>query len=205
VRVSIALLAEDAFQQTFQVRRDAISREYEFTPDNHGFWPHVSLKLPFVTTDLAGVSALFQEFAATVPPLTLTLTGLDLWTVPAGEGETGVLFLNVAEQKMLASLHERLNQGLTLRFDNTQAPFDGAAFHFHLTLAVGGASVEVYRRILETERRHWPACECRINAISLASQDDAVPEKGWQFGEAVTLPYRRNGCDKRYDHTNRHL
>lgn len=189
MRVSIALLAEDAFQQTFQARREAISRAYRFTPDNHGLWPHVSLKLPFVTADLNGVGAYFQEFAAMVPPLTLTLTGLDLWTVPAEGGETGVLFMNVAEQKLLAALHERLNQGLARRFDNTQAPFDGVAFHFHLTLAAGGASIEVYRRILDTERRYWPPLACRIKAISLASQDDAAPEKNWQFGEAVALLY----------------
>ena len=182
MRVSIALLAEDYFQQTFQARRDAISREYQFTPDNHDFWPHVSLKLPFQTTDIAGVSAFFQEFAATVPCLTLTLTGLDVWPLPAEKGETGVLFLNVAEQEMLASLHERLNQGLALRFDNTQAAFDGVAFHFHLTLAVGGASLEVYRRILETERWHWPNTPFCIKALWLAFQDAAAPEKGWQSG-----------------------
>jgi len=188
VRVSIALLAEDAFQQTFQARREAISRAYQFTPDNHGLWPHVSLKLPFATADLDGVGAYFQEFAATMPPLTLTLTGFDLWTVPAEGGETGVLFLNVAEQALLASLHERLNQGLAQRFKDTEAPFDGKAFHFHLTLAAGGTSVEEYQRILETERRHWSACVCRIKAIALASQDDAALEKGWQFGGVVALP-----------------
>ena len=182
MRAGIALLADDVFQQKFQERHDAICRDTALMPDNHGFWPHVSLKLPFVTDDLVGVKAYFQEFAVTVPPMTLTLTGLDLWTMPAGDGGSGILFLNVANQDALHVLHNRINQELAVRFDNTQAPFDGAEFHFHLTLTAGGAPAEVYRRILETERRHWPTTACRIKALWLAFHDETAPEKGWQSG-----------------------
>jgi len=182
MRAAIALLAEDGFQQGFQERQAVICRDYGFTPDNYDLWPHVSLKLPFVTDDLVGVRAYFQEFAATVPPVTLTLTGLDLWTMPARDGGSGVLFLNVANQDALRVLHDWINQGLAERFDNTQAPFDGAEFHFHLTLTAGGAPAEVYRRILETERRHWPTTSCRIKALWLAFHDETAPEKGWQSG-----------------------
>ena len=187
MRASIALLAEDGFQQTFQERYAAICRDHGFTPDNHGFWPHVSLKPPFTTTDLLGVRAYFQEFAATVSPMTLTLTGLNLWTVPAKDGRSGVLFLNVANQDALHVLHDRINRGLEGRFDNTKAPFDGADFHFHLTLMAGGAPAEVYRRILETEKRHWPTTSCRIKALWLALHDETAPEKGWQSGGMYSL------------------
>ena len=187
MRTGIALLADDSFQQKFQERYDAICRDYGFTPDNHGLWPHVSLKLPFMTTDLVGVSAYFQEFAATVPPMTLTLTGLDLWTMPAGDGGSGVLFLNVANQDALRALHDRINQELAGHFNNTQAPFDGAEFHFHLTLMTGGAPAELYRRILEAEKRHWPATSCRIKALWLAFHDETAPEKGWQSGGMHSL------------------
>jgi len=180
VRVAIALTAEESFQEVFQERHDAICRDYGFMPDNHGFWPHVSLKLPFVTTDLKSVSMYLQEFAATASPMTLTLTGLELWTVHAEGSKSGVLFLNVAEQDVLRALHLRLNQELSERFVNTQAPYDGVGFHFHLTLATGGASAETYRRILETERRHWPPVACHIEALALAYQDEAAPEKSWQ-------------------------
>ena len=136
--------------------------------------------MPFVTADFIGVRDYFQEFAATVPPTTLTLTGLDLWTIPAQDSESGVLFLKVAEQDALRALHLRLNQELSERFVNTKAPYDGMEFHFHLTLAAGGVSAEIYRRILETEQRHWLPSACHIDALALASHDEAAPEKGWQ-------------------------
>ncbi len=182
MRVSIALLADDAFQQTFQERQDAICQDYGFTPDNHDFWPHVSLKMPFVTADVDSVRSYFQEFADTVPPLTLNLTEMELWSVPAQNDETGVLFLNVAEKDTLHILHNRLNHELMERFQNTQAPFDGDDFHFHLTLATGGASKETYQHIWEREQQNWPRCRCSIKAISLAFQDETAPEKGWQRG-----------------------
>ena len=180
MRVAVALLADDEFQAKFEAWRGKICDVYAFQPDNWNFRPHVSLKLPFETSNLDVVLSFFDGFAATVPLPVLSLPRLALWAVPGPEGETGVLFFEVAETPELRGLHDRLNAELAERFANTQAPFDGADYRFHLTLAAGGAPIVTYQRMLEAYRDRWTPTACRVKAITLAHLDDAVPDKGWQ-------------------------
>jgi len=88
----------------------------------------------------------------------------------------------VAETPELREAHNRLNAELAGRFTDTQAPFDGADYRFHLTLATGGAPIEAYRRMLEAYQNRWTPTICRIKAITLAYLDDATPDKSWQTG-----------------------
>ena len=182
MRVAIALLADDDLQSSFAAWRAEVCDAYSFRPDNWDFWPHVSLKLPFNVTDLNAVLSFFDGFAASVPLPVLSLPRLALWTVPAPDGETGVLFFEVAETPELRTLHDRLNAELAERFVDTQAPFDGADYRFHLTLAAGGAPVAAYRQMLEKYRDRWTPTACRFKAIALAYFDDAASDKGWQRG-----------------------
>jgi 2'-5' RNA ligase len=56
-----------------------------------------------------------------------------------------VLWLEVEETDTLRQLHTRINQEVADRFPNTQAPFDGPAYHFHLTIALGGQPSSLYQ------------------------------------------------------------
>jgi 2'-5' RNA ligase len=109
--------------------------------------PHISLKQPFQISSLAAVEAYFDQLAQSVEPFEITLTHLELQIVSLDDGEQGVLWLAVREDHALRSLHRRINLELAGRFENTQAPFDGPAYRFHATLAVGGQPVDVYRQI----------------------------------------------------------
>jgi 2'-5' RNA ligase len=109
--------------------------------------PHISLKQPFQISGLAAVEAYFDQLAQSVEPFEITLTHLELQVVSLDDGEKGVLWLAVRENRVLRNLHQRINLELSERFENTQAPFDGPAYRFHATLAVGGQPVDVYRRI----------------------------------------------------------
>lgn len=188
MRVSIALLADAVFQANYAVWRAEICEAYGFRPDNWGFWPHVSLKMPFETFDLEGIASFFDEFAASAPLPVLSLPRLELWAVPTPAGETGVLFFEVAETANLRRLHDRLNAELAERFAGTQAPFDGPEYRFHLTLAAGGAPVETYRQIQETYRDRWTPAICHTETLAMAYFDDAVPEQGWQLGRTYPHP-----------------
>jgi hypothetical protein len=44
-------------------------------------------------------------------------------------------------------LHLRLNHELSEHFGHTQAAYDGSAYHFHMTVMMGGQPIDVYRRI----------------------------------------------------------
>jgi 2'-5' RNA ligase len=109
--------------------------------------PHVSLKQPFQVSSLSRLEAYFDRLAETIQPFEVTLTHLELKVVPFNDDELGILWLDVEETQMLRDLHNRINQELSERFENTDAAFDGSAYHFHVTVELGGQSTEVYRRI----------------------------------------------------------
>jgi 2'-5' RNA ligase len=65
-----------------------------------------------------------------------------------------VLWLEVEETDRRRPLHTRINQEVAEQFPETQAPCDGPGYHFHLTIALGGASTPVYQSIVaELESR----------------------------------------------------
>ncbi len=93
---------------------------------------HVSLKQPFQVLDLIAFERYFDEFAASLQPQSLTLTGLQFWN------HDGVLisFVDVLEDAALRPIHERLNRELSARFGNADAPFDSKDYHFHATVSI---------------------------------------------------------------------
>ena len=105
--------------------------------------PHVSLKQPFDIGDKLDVLEQYMtDVTATVPPITLELTDFFVW-------ET-VFAVNVKETTILRTLHNRLNDELPRLFGDVSALHDGEEYHFHLTVATGGASPETYQAIYET-------------------------------------------------------
>jgi len=148
----------------------AIDREYriglQMLP------PHLSLKMPFPVADMAAIDDCFTEFAQSVPPLVLTLTELGLWSVPAPGGKTGVLYLDVAEDAQLRAMHNRLNGELAARFPDTQAPFDGPGFHFHLTLMQENAPLARYQQIYAQHKQTWQPMPCAVTQMALFYIDD---------------------------------
>jgi 2'-5' RNA ligase len=109
--------------------------------------PHVSLKQPFSVSNLPALEAYFDQLAETIQPFEITLTRLALQVSSFDDDELGILWLDVQENRILRDLHDRINRELSERFENTAAPFDGAEYHFHATVELGGQPAEVYRRI----------------------------------------------------------
>jgi 2'-5' RNA ligase len=104
--------------------------------------PHVSLKQPFLIPDLSAIEAYFDQLAKSIDPVLLTFPRI------GGPGNAPVLWLEVEETETLRQLHTRINQELAEQFPDTQAPFDGLSYHFHLTVALGGASSSMYQSIV---------------------------------------------------------
>ncbi len=147
--------------------------------------PHVTIKQPFQLFDLAGLEGYFDHLAARTSPIEIAFTRLELETAFVDDAERGILWLAVQENRTLRDLHRRINTELAERFEHTQAPYDGPSFRFHATLAVGGPSMEVCRRIYAEYKDIRVNLQYMAREITLGySHSDAVED----FITYKTLP-----------------
>jgi len=126
-----------------------IHRKYGIGLDVARLPPHISLKQPFIVHDLDALEHYMGELANGTRPLEMHLPQLQLVNTTIDNSKTGILWLDVQETECLRQLHLRLNRELAARFENTQAPFDGADYHFHMTIAIGGQPWDIYQRMYE--------------------------------------------------------
>lgn len=118
------------------------------------------------------------ELAGTISPFTVKLIHLHLEIGRLPEMEFGILWLDVEETETLRQLHNRVNHELAERFGNTQAAFDGADYHFHMTVMMGGQPVEVYRKLYDelVERQfHW---EFSVRELAMFVYDEPMGPQG---------------------------
>lgn len=112
--------------------------------------PHISLKQPFDVQDLAALEGYMTQLASSIQPFEVTLTEIQIVPKLFAGIEYGILWVDVQETDILRNLHYRLNDELNQRFGNTQADYDGPTYHFHLTVAMAGQPIDVYRRYYST-------------------------------------------------------
>ncbi len=110
--------------------------------------PHISLKQPFPVADLPALEAYVDELANSLPPVAIDLSELQAIPISAGGQSFGLLWADVANQAELHPLHDRVNRELFERFGSTPAEHDGAEYHFHMTVTMGGQPYPVYQQYL---------------------------------------------------------
>jgi 2'-5' RNA ligase len=102
--------------------------------------PHISLRQPIdIGEGLEAIETYAQRLAAVLPPLPIQLGSLLAWD----EG----LVIDVVETPTLRQVHDRLIRDLGAIYGTVQADHDGPEYHFHLTVAIGGADAATYRAI----------------------------------------------------------
>jgi 2'-5' RNA ligase len=149
MKATFALLADTDVSNFVRKLAWEIHRKYCTGTSISRLLPHVSLKQLFEIEDLARLEDYMQEFAQTIHPFVIKCTELQLMPITLEGIETGILWMDIEESTYLRQLHDRLNQELAQRFGDTQAPFDGPEYHFHMTVMMGGQPVEVYREIFD--------------------------------------------------------
>jgi len=147
VKATFALLADTETHNLVRKLAWDIHRKYRTGIEVCRLPPHVSLKQPFDISDLTALEVYMDELASSIKPFEVSLSQLHLVKATIGNLKTGILWLDVEETETLRQLHNRINRELALRFGNTQASFDGASYHFHMTVAMGGQPFDVYRAI----------------------------------------------------------
>jgi 2'-5' RNA ligase len=140
--------------------------------------PHISLKQPFAIADLAQLEAYMAELAETISPFMAKLTHLQLEIGHFQAMEFGILWLDVEETDYLRQLHDRVNRELAQRFGNTQAAFDGADYHFHMTVMMGGQPVEVYRRLYQEIAEHRINLQFSVRELAMFVYDEPLGPQG---------------------------
>lgn len=134
--------------------------------------PHISLKQPFRIPDVPVLEMYMDELASSIEPFEVTLT--EIQAVPTVfEGmEYGILWLDVQETQELRQLHERVNHELSQQFGNTQAAFDGVAYHFHMSVMIGGQPFDAYRKFYGEIRNPRINLRYKVNELAMFVYDE---------------------------------
>ncbi|HET9590234.1 MAG TPA: 2'-5' RNA ligase family protein [Anaerolineales bacterium] len=121
-----------------------IHQRYQTGTRHASLPPHISLKQPFAIRDLSALEEYMGELARSIDPFEVRLIELQVRPLVFGRTEYGLLWLDVQETEELRGLHNRINAELAERFGNTQADFDASGYHFHMTVMMGGQSLDTY-------------------------------------------------------------
>jgi len=158
MRTAIALLIEDELSNrlaSFTLR----CRDYGFNLNVLRLPAHVSLKQPFLVNDFERFERYFVEFARHTESQPLKLDGFLFW----GNAEQGVVVVRVATSPRLRQLHFQLNVELEQEFGGTHADFDGDAYEFHLTVAIGALRADLLPQ-LQNDITTWNLDEVTVSS-----------------------------------------
>lgn len=148
MKAAFALLANSDVHNFVRRLSWEIHQKYRTGTRHASLPPHISLKQPFSVSDLSALEDYMEELAGSIEPFEVTLTELQIVPISFGGTDYGLLWIDVQETEELRGLHNRLNEELNQRFGNTPADFDGDAYHFHMTVMMGGQPSEIYRKFL---------------------------------------------------------
>ena len=172
MKATFALLANTEIHNLVRRLSWDIHRKYRTGIEICRLPAHISLKQPFDISELNPLEGYMTDLAVSIPPFEVNLTGLELIETTIDGLETGILWLNVQETKLLRQLHNRLNQDLTLCFGDVSAPFDGPNYHFHMTIAIGGQPIETYKKIYSEFAGHLKDLQYIVRELGMFVYDD---------------------------------
>jgi 2'-5' RNA ligase len=172
MKATFALLADSVTHNLIRKLSWDIHQKYRTGIDICRLPPHISLKQPFDVTDLDSLTQYMTELARSLGPFPTLLTHLELIDATMDGFHSGILWLNVEETEFLRGLHNRVNEELTARFGNAQAEFDGADYHFHMTVAIGGQPIETYREIQDEFKDRIVSLRCTVREMVMFVYDD---------------------------------
>lgn len=172
MKATFALLADNNIHNLVRKLSWDIHQKYRTGIDVCRLPPHISLKQTFDIKDLDSLSDYMAELAESIKPFQAQLTHLELIDATIDGLESGILWLNVVETEFLRGLHNRLNEELTERFGNVPAEYDGADYHFHMSVAIGGQPIETYHKILDEFKDRLVNLQYTVREMVMFVYDD---------------------------------
>ena len=172
MKATFALLADNQIHNLVRKLSWDIHQKYRTGIDVCRLPPHISLKQTFDIKDLDSLSDYMAELAESIKPFQAQLTHLELIDATIDGLESGILWLNVEETNFLRELHNRLNEELTARFGNVPAEYDGADYHFHMSVSIGGQPIEIYPKILDEFKEWLVDLPCMVRDVVMFVYDE---------------------------------
>jgi 2'-5' RNA ligase len=180
MKAGLALLTDRTVENAVSRLAWDINQRWQTGLMARAYPAHISLKQPYEIGDrLVEMVAFMARFAASIPPLPIELRELYAWE--------NVLGIDVRGTPALRTLHNRLNRELPPIFGDVRADFDGDAYHFHMTVAMGGASADTYKAIFAscTDIILPSAFTARELGLFTGYQKN---DGGWQYMLHTVLP-----------------
>ena len=133
---------------------------------------HVSLKQPFVIPSLEEMEKFFDEFAASMHPISIRMEQMELTPNQSlGGVSSGCLSIRVEQSDELKGAQRKLFDALEKRFGPCPAEHDHD-YVFHMTVAIGGAPFESYREAFGVLSEKKYNEEFRFGKLGLLYYDD---------------------------------
>ena len=142
---------------------------------------HVSLKQPFTINNLNDFENFFDEYSKTLKPVSIHFKELIAWENSVFGYESGVLVLKVEKTKELSFIHQDLNSKLEEKFGTCNASFDGDAYQFHMTIAIGGKPYSEYEKVLSELKKKDLKFTTVFNELALFYYDSDNIEPGTYY------------------------
>jgi 2'-5' RNA ligase len=187
MKATFALLANTEVQNFVRKLAWGIHLKYKTGTNIFRLPPHISLKQPFEISDITALESYMMGLADSILPFEVNLTELQLIPTIIDGIEVGILWLDVQETENLRQLHQRVNQELGQRFNNTQAAFDGASYHFHMTVMMGGQPIDVYRKLYDEISDRMVNLKYTVRELALFVYDESLSLNG-DYMTYKTLP-----------------
>jgi 2'-5' RNA ligase len=178
MKATFALLANTEVHNFVRKLAWEIHQKYRTGTIDSRLPPHISLKQPFRIADLIPLEQYMDELAKSINPFEVHLTEFQLVPIPFKGKEFGILWIDVQETDYLRQLHERLNQELAQRFENTQADVDGTSYHFHMTVMIGGQPIDVYRKYYSEIPERKVNLRYTVRELAMFVYDEPIGPKG---------------------------
>lgn len=159
MRFVFALLPDDDVHNYFRHKAYEIDKLIDNGFIGAFLPPHISLKQSVVIDDLKPIENLFDTLSSQMNPILLTFDKYVRWD--------NVIMANIVEQDVLRKLHYRINDGLLGLCKNPQADHDGEDYHFHLTIAYGGQSPDMYQKAYEKLCHNHIDMKVKVNRLGL--------------------------------------
>jgi 2'-5' RNA ligase len=172
MKATFALIANNEVHNLVRKLSWDIHQKYRTGIDVTRLPPHISLKQPFDILKLTFLEEYMINLARSITPFEVKLTELQLINMTIEGLDTGILWLNVQETKILRQLHDRVNEELTVRFGDVHAAFDGSDYHFHMTVAMGGQPFETYQKIYDGFQTHLKDIRYTVQELVMFVYDE---------------------------------
>jgi 2'-5' RNA ligase len=180
MKAAFALLTDRTVENFVNRLAWDIHRQWQTGVAARCYPAHISLKQPFAIGErLAEMEAYMARLAASIPPLPIEPAALYAWE--------SVLGIDLVETPALRELHNRLNRELPDIFGDVRAEYDGDGYHFHITVAMGGASAETYRAIYAAHAGRALPERFIAREVALLTGYER-PGGGWQYMMHTVLP-----------------